>query len=303
MLVERRTDGEARGRRASLMADLSLVGICVIWGTSFAIVKTVVQGINPAAFIAARFALAAVLIGLGAWNRVKILNWATWRAGLLLSIPLFSGFILQTHGLGATTASKAGFITGMHVVFTPLLQWIILRRRVHGYEAAGVGVALAGLGMLTLSGSARPSAGDLLVLACAFAFAVHIVMLAHYSPRHDVVLLSFTQMVWAALLAALVAGRDITEVLSYNRELVLSVAYLGAGGTALAYLVQTVAQKYTPPIRAALILQLEPVFAAIFARILIAEQMSGRQYAGAVTIFAGILVCQIGDSMLEREVS
>jgi len=286
----------------SLFADLSLVGICVVWGTSFAIVKSVVGDINPATFIAVRFGIASIILGLIASPRLKRLDRRTWTAGLLLAVPLIAGFLTQTYGLKATTASKAGFITGMHVVFTPLLEYTIGRRKVLPYQTAGVAVALVGLGLLTLEGFGRPSAGDLLVLACAFAFGLHIVMLGHYSPRHDGFLLSFTQMVWSAVLAAVISGRDMAQALSFGPEVVWSVTYLGATGTALAYLVQTIAQKYTPPTRAALIMQSEPVFAALFAWLLIGERMAAKQFAGAALILLGILVCQIGDIARPQEV-
>ncbi len=286
----------------SVLADLSMVGICVVWGTSFAIVKSSVGDINPATFIAVRFAIASIIIGSISGPRMKKLDRSTWTAGLFLAAPLVAGFLAQTHGLKVTTASKAGFITGMHVVFTPFLEYAFRRTKVLPHQAVGVAVAVAGLAMLTVRGLGRPSAGDLLVLACAFAFGLHIVLLGRYSPRNDGFLLSFTQMVWSTLLAALIAGRDMAQAASFTPDVAWSVLYLGATGTALAYLVQTIAQKYTSPMRTALIMQSEPVFAALFAWLLIGERMDAKQFAGAVLILVGILVCQIGDVVRSREV-
>lgn len=285
-----------------IAADLGLMGICVIWGTSFAIVKTVVGEINPAAFIAVRFAVAALIIGLMSIKRFRNMSMELWLAGFLAAVPLMAGFLVQTAGVKLTTASKAGFITGMHVIFTPFLSWIVLKRRPTAYQVNGIAVAVAGLGLLTLEDFGMPSVGDLLVLACAFAFSVHMVMLARLSPRYDGFLLSFTQMVGAAVLAGAVAGPDLAQAASFGRDVWISVLYLGAAGTAIAYLVQTIAQRYTPPIRAALIMQLEPVFASLFAWLLIGERMDVRQYAGAALILAGILVCQIGDAKKTVEV-
>ncbi len=284
------------------MADLSLVGICVIWGTSFAIVKSVVGETNPATFIAARFTLAAILLGLIASRRLHKLDRELWKAGFVLAVPLMLGFLAQTYGLQGTTASKAGFITGMHVVFTPFLEQKFLRNRIMPYQMAGVGVAVAGLGLLTLDRLSPPTYGDLLVLACAFCFAVHLVLLGHYSPAMDGLLLSVTQMVWAAVFSILVAGSDMVQVVQFDKDLILSVAYLGVMGTALAYLVQTTAQKYTPPTRAALILQTEPVFSSFFARLWLDERFNIQQSVGAILILAGILLCQVGDVRRSREV-
>ncbi len=284
------------------MADLSLVGICVIWGTSFAIVKSVVGETNPATFIAARFTLAAILLGLIASRRLHKLDRELWKAGFVLAVPLMLGFLAQTYGLQGTTASKAGFITGMHVVFTPFLEQTFLRNRIMPYQMAGVGVAVAGLGLLTLDRLSPPTYGDLLVLACAFCFAVHLVLLGHYSPAMDGLLLSVTQMVWAAVFSILVAGSDMVQVVQFDKDLILSVAYLGVMGTALAYLVQTTAQKYTPPTRAALILQTEPVFSSFFARLWLDERFNIQQSVGAILILAGILLCQAGDARRSREV-
>ncbi len=274
----------------------------MVWGTSFAIVKSSVGDINPATFIAVRFAIASIIIGSISGPRMKKLDRSTWTAGLFLAAPLVAGFLAQTHGLKVTTASKAGFITGMHVVFTPFLEYAFRRTKVLPHQAVGVAVAVAGLAMLTVRGLGRPSAGDLLVLACAFAFGLHIVLLGRYSPRNDGFLLSFTQMVWSTLLAALIAGRDMAQAASFTPDVAWSVLYLGATGTALAYLVQTIAQKYTSPMRTALIMQSEPVFAALFAWLLIGERMDAKQFAGAVLILVGILVCQIGDVVRSREV-
>jgi drug/metabolite transporter (DMT)-like permease len=284
------------------LADLSLVGICVIWGTSFAIVKSVVGETNPATFIAARFTLAAILLGLIASRRLHKLDRELWKAGFVLAVPLMLGFLAQTYGLQGTTASKAGFITGMHVVFTPFLEQKFLRNRIMPYQMAGVGVAVAGLGLLTLDRLSPPTYGDLLVLACAFCFAVHLVLLGHYSPAMDGLLLSVTQMVWAAVFSILVAGSDMVQVVQFDKDLILSVAYLGVMGTALAYLVQTTAQKYTPPTRAALILQTEPVFSSFFARLWLDERFNIQQSVGAILILAGILLCQAGDARRSREV-
>lgn len=286
----------------SVLADLSLVGICVIWGTSFAIVKSVVGETNPATFIAARFTLAAILLGLIASRRLHKLDRELWKAGFVLAVPLMLGFLAQTYGLQGTTASKAGFITGMHVVFTPFLEQKFLRNRIMPYQMAGVGVAAAGLGLLTLDRLSPPTYGDLLVLACAFCFAVHLVLLGHYSPAMDGLLLSVTQMVWAAVFSILVAGSDMVQVVQFDKDLILSVAYLGVMGTALAYLVQTTAQKYTPPTRAALILQTEPVFSSFFARLWLDERFNIQQSVGAILILAGILLCQAGDARRSREV-
>lgn len=285
-----------------IAADLGLMGICVIWGTSFAIVKTVVGEINPAAFIAVRFVIAALIIGLMSIKRFRNMSTELWLAGFLAAVPLMAGFLVQTAGVKLTTASKAGFITGMHVIFTPFLSWIVLKRRPTAYQVIGIAVAVVGLGLLTLEDFGMPSVGDLLVLACAFAFSVHMVMLARLSPRYDGFLLSFAQMAGAAALAGVVAGPDLAQAASFGRDVWMSVLYLGAAGTAIAYLVQTIAQRYTPPIRAAIIMQLEPVFAAVFAWLLIGERMDMRQYAGAALILAGILVCQIGDAKKTVEV-
>lgn len=289
-------------RSPALLADLGLVSICLIWGTTFAIVKTVASGTNPATFIAVRFGLAAAMTGAMCLGRRRRMAAGVWAAGFIAAVPLMAGYLTQTVGLGLTTASKAGFITGMHVVFTPIIDWVVTRRRIALYQAAGIAVALVGLALLSLDSFGRLGLGDLLVLACAFFFAVHIVMLSRFSPRHDGFLLSFTQMAGAALLAAAAAGPDMAQAAQFSAAMWASVIYLAVMGTAVAFLIQTLAQRYTPPTRAALLMQLEPVFAAFFAWLLIGETMSAKQYAGAAMILAGIIACQIGDARRALEV-
>jgi len=283
-------------RSPALLADLGLVGICLIWGTTFAIVKTVVGDTNPATFIAVRFALAALVLGAMCLKKFRGVGREVWVAGFIAGVPMMVGFLTQTAGLPLTTASKAGFITGMHVVFTPILDWLVHRRRIALYQVLGICVAVAGLGLLSIETFGRFELGDVLVLACAFSFAVQIVVLSRFSPRYDGFVLSFTQMVSAALLAAAVAGPDLVQAAQFDAGMWGSIFYLAVMGTAVAYLIQTLAQRYTPPTRAALLMQLEPVFAAFFAWLLIGETMSLKHYAGAALILAGILVCQMGDA-------
>ena len=282
------------------MADLSLVGICVIWGTSFAIVKSVVGETNPATFIAARFTLAAILRAHCS-RRLHKLDRELWKAGFVLAVPLMLGFWPKLTDCGNNCVQ--GWIhhrnaRGVHA----LSRAEIPEESDHAISDGRCWVAAAGLGLLTLDRLSPPTYGDLLVLACAFCFAVHLVLLGHYSPAMDGLLLSVTQMVWAAVFSILVAGSDMVQVVQFDKDLILSVAYLGVMGTALAYLVQTTAQKYTPPTRAALILQTEPVFSSFFARLWLDERFNIQQSVGAILILAGILLCQAGDARRSREV-
>lgn len=283
--------------KKNVAADLALVVICIIWGTTFAIVKNTVKVVDPILLIALRMIIASIIVTFLCWRRglLKRMGGETWRSAAVVGIFVYMGFVLQTIGISLTTATKTGFITGLAVVFTPMLSPYILKKNPEWYSWLGVAIAVLGLGMLSLDGWQMPSVGDIYVLACALCFGFQIVLLEKYSPRLNGLLLSMAQFIWIGLLALATAAPKLPEVMDFTPQIWLIIIYLGVMATAVCFMVQTIAQRYVPAVRAAIILQLEPVMGFFFAWLLLGEKLNTRQLFGALMILAAVGVCQYGD--------
>jgi drug/metabolite transporter (DMT)-like permease len=276
--------------------EAGLIAVTLVWGSTFVLVKDGVERVPPASFNALRFGLAAVVLGACCLPALRKLGRDGRRHGALLGVFLFAGYALQTAGLRHTQASTAGFITGMFVVFTPILSAVLLRRRPGPAAVAGVALATGGLALLSLKGSWYPGFGDLLVLGCALAFAAHIVGLGAWSHRHATLPLTAVQLAVAALLHGALAVASEAPRAGYRWDAVVIGALLVTAllASAAGFWVQTAAQRVIPPTRTAIILTMEPVFAGLFGYALLRERLSGQGWLGAGLILAGMLTAELG---------
>lgn len=277
-------------------ADLALIFIALVWGATFVVVKQALDDASALLFLALRFTLAALALGLV--FRPISGKFAAGRplvaGGILAGCCLFAGYVFQTIGLKYTTPSKSAFITGLSIVMVPLLVAVFERKAPLVSEWLGVSIATAGMGLLTLTGPAlRIEKGDLLTLACATGFAAHIVVIGHYAPRFSFEALSITQIATAAALSLGTFWWVETPLLRLSPGVLVAVAITGLLATALAFAVQAWAQQYTTPTRTALIFALEPVFAWLTSFLMSGELLSARSSLGAVLILAGILLVEL----------
>jgi drug/metabolite transporter (DMT)-like permease len=279
----------SRGR-----AELALAAVCLIWGSTFVLIKSALDDISTLLFLALRFSIAAmVLAGIYAVRR-RSWQLGGWRTGMVVGGFLFIGFFFQTLGLRFTTAAKSGFITGLSVVLVPLLSALVYKRAPRIAEWIGVLLASAGLGLMTLDPSSlQMGKGDLLTVGCAVAFAVHILLLGHYSPRMESDWLTLLQISACALFAWSTFGWVEAPYVRWSGIVVMAIAIASVLATALAFWVMTWAQKYTSPTRAALIFTLEPVFAWLTAYLVAGEKLTGHGVAGAACILVGILLVEL----------
>ncbi len=278
---------------ASALAQLSLLAITAIWGLTFVLVQDAIARTPVLSFLAWRFLLAAALVAVLAGRQLRGLSSAGWRAGIVMGAFLTAGYVLQTEGLAHTTAAHSGFITGLFVVFTPLLAALAARRRPTGSIVVGVALSLAGLALLSGAGGQLHPLGDGLTLGCAIAFSVHILVTDRATRDHATSALLAVQLGVcgiACLLAGLAVG-DLRAPTSGPVWLALLVTAILA--SALAFFVQTAAQRHAPPERAALIMAAEPAFAGLFAYLLKDQRLSPAGWFGAVCILAAILLVEL----------
>jgi drug/metabolite transporter (DMT)-like permease len=292
-------------RRHQLTADAALLFVTAVWGATFVMVQDAVAGFPVFAFLGLRFFLAtAVLLPLflrfrRSWQSSSAMDVRPVSQsptgllpGIIIGLALFAGYAFQTFGLRLTTPAKAGFITGLSVALVPIGEALFLRRPPGRAAVAGVGLATVGLALLSLQSDLSVSLGDLLVLCCAVAFAAHILLVGHVAPHWPALRLAFVQIATVAVassLAALLVDRPIGWPPS---NVWFAAAFTGVFATALAFFIQSRAQKQTTPTHTALIFAAEPVFAGLFSFLLIGETLGLRQILGCALILAGMLVAE-----------
>ena len=285
--------------RRERWAGFGFLLIAIVWGGTFPVVKDLVERVPPHALVAARFGLAWLVLSGWAWHKRQAWGPGLLRAGVLAGLILWGGFFTQTLGLQYTSASKAGFITALNVVFVAVMAALFLGKRSGPRTWAGVAVATVGLAVLSLDFSEglqglRPQIGDLLVLLCAVLFAAHIVVVDQLAPRFDPVLLAWVQMGTAGAVAgasAWAVDGGLPGVLAPANAVPL--LYLGLLATAGALLAQVSLQRFVAPARVGLILSLEPVFAALFAWMLLGERLAPSGWAGGALVLAGVVLAEL----------
>jgi drug/metabolite transporter (DMT)-like permease len=238
-----------------------------------------------------RFAIASATLAPAARGRLRPLGAGGLRAGVALGSLLAAGYALQTAGLARTTVSNTGFVTGMYVVLTPVLAYVLFRLRAE--RAVWVGVGLAVLGLALLSGvEAGSPVGDLLVLAGAGAYSLQIVLLERYAPRYDPLGFTAVEMLAAFVgFSALAVALGQVEV-PRGWTVWSALIVTGVFASALAFLVQTWAQRSTSATRTALVFALEPVWAGLFGFLLAGDRLGLLGWAGCALIMAGIVVAE-----------
>lgn len=293
-------------------ADSALLFVAFIWGVTFVMVQEAVRSYPVFAFLFTRFLLAlAGLLPILWWRRSHLSpapHQAPFRrqlaAGALIGLFLFAGYAFQTAGLLYTTPAKAGFITGLGVVFVPLLGIVLKGERLS--PATGLGIAAAGLGLAFLSLSGVDLAdgvnrGDLLVLGCSISFAAQIFAVGQFAPRMNALVLTTVQLAVVVLLAGAASlifepGAPWPPV----GQPLFAALFTGILCTAVAFGVQTAAQRFTTTTHTALIFATEPVFAALASFILIGERLGPAQLLGCGLILAGMLLAELGPGLFGR---
>lgn len=278
-------------RRAQTLASALLVLVTAVWGSTFVLIRDLVATVPPADLLAVRFAVAAVAMVVLFWGPLRALGRAEVGAALALGGLYGVAQILQTTGLAHTDASVSGFVTGTYVVLTPVLSALLLRERVGASTWGAVLLATLGLGVLALRGLSI-GVGEALTLASAGLYALHIVGLGRYSTAARATGMSAVQMLVVAGVSALAATPD-GLVLPGTPGQWAVVLYLATAAGVLALWAQTWAQARLAATRAAIVMTLEPVFAAGFAVALGGESLTGRMVAGGALILTAMYLVEL----------
>lgn len=277
--------------RLRTFATLGLLAMTAVWGSTFVLIKDVVGRMPVADFLAVRFAIAALamlaLFGRHAWRLAP----RQIAQGLALGVVYGIAQLLQTWGLSLIAPSVSGFVTGMYVVFTPVLAWLLLRQRAGAVVWLAVLLATAGLALLSLHGLSVDT-GVWLTLASAALYGLHIVGLGRWSRADAALGMSTLQMI-AIACVCLLATAPHRPMLPPDRGAWLAVLYMALIAGAGALLVQTWAQAHLPSARAAIVMTTEPVFAAAFAVAFGSDVLSWRMLVGGALILAAMYLVEL----------
>lgn len=301
-----------------LLGSILLLFTAMIWGTAFAFQRSGMEHIGPFTFGASRFALSAVAVGIPALareiKRAKTVppseNGAerarrrdTLRGGLCCGAFLGTANMLQQSGLLSTTAGKAGFITALYILLVPILELLLFRKRNGARVWIAAALGAAGLYLLCITEGFSLSRGDALVCLCALVFSGHILCCAHFSRRGDPIAISAIQFAVASLLPAVGALLFERPAWAQITSAAVPILYCGLVSGAVGYTLQMIAQRWTAPAVASLLMSLEAVFAVIGGVLILSERMSAREAAGCAVMFAAIVLVQlpIGEARKERE--
>jgi drug/metabolite transporter (DMT)-like permease len=278
----------------SIQADLALIAITFVWGSTFTVVKNSLAFISPILLVAVRFWIATAVIVIFMPGQIRKLSAKSVCHGLVLSIVLLGSFIFQTLGLRSASPSYSAFITALSVLLVPLLGFIFFRDRPRLQTVAGVSLATLGLWVLLVNiQQMKMGSGEMLTLVCAFLFALQILLLGHFVTTTDYRQLMLLQMAGTALLCTILTPVLENPFIIWHSSLLVYFFVTGILATAVAFYVQARAQQFTTPNRAALIFSLEPFFAALFAYWILGQVLTVREWIGGALILAGILVSEL----------
>ncbi len=315
-----------------IFANLLLLLVTIIWGTTFVLVKEAISSIKPFTFLAVRFFIGGLflllwLVARNYWfpkaaktgtangsafekqacasgnsHVGKRLPKDTLKDSLITGITLFLAYATQTFGLLTVPAGKAAFITGMSVVMVPVASAFLLKSIPDRGTTVGVVLATIGLGLMSLVFPLKIEIGDLLIFLCAIGFAAHILLVGRYSKGNDPVVFTAIQLIVVSI-GSFGAALLWERPLSVPGQTWGAIIYTAILATAITVLIQSAVQRYTSATHTALIFSAEPVFGALFAWIMLGEVLSPREMAGAVLILAGMLISEIPVSKQPKQPS
>lgn len=271
------------------IGELGLSVTAIIWGSGFVASVISLEHYTPYQILAVRFLIGVLILSSIFYKKLKRINKSVLTKGIILGLFLYGAFVLQTVGLVYTTPSKNAFLTAVNVVIVPFIAFFIYKRKIDRFELLGAILAITGVGVISLKISGHINMGDLLTLLCAVAFAFHIFYTAKFVKGEDPVLLTLIQMLTAAVLGFIVVLFKGEVHFSMQQEGIQSLLYLGVFSTTIAFLLQTVAQKYTTETNAAIILSTEALWGMVFSIIILDEMLTIKMVGGAVLILMAII--------------
>ncbi len=282
--------------RNIILANLGLILATLIWGFAFVVVKNSLDLIPPIYLTALRFSVAAIACFAVFFKRIDFKDTKMLLEGAFLGALLFLGYSFQTVGCNYTTASKNAFLTSFYVLIVPLFSWFLTKSRPDIFCIVTAVFGIIGVGFICLDNEGEINIGDILTLACAVFYAIHMVFLEKYNKHRDPAAMTTLQMTSVAILAWIAApiyDGALSIGVFTNPSAIVSILYLGLLSTMLAYLLQNASQKVLSASNASLVMSLESLFGAVFSTIFLPdEHFTLKMIIGAVLLMGAIILSQ-----------
>ncbi|SCW74273.1 Threonine/homoserine efflux transporter RhtA [Paenibacillus tianmuensis] len=278
--------------RTEIRADLMMLGATMLWASSYLFTKVGLQSLDTFNLIALRLLIAFLLSALVFHKRIRSADWSTLSSAFVLGSILFLSFVFITFGVRSTSASNAGFLVGLSVIFVPILSILFLRKKPEARLLLCIGLAIVGIGLLTLTSSLTINQGDMYCILGSLLFAVHMLVTGSVVKKGDAIALGVLQLGFAGLWALSFSFLMETPKLPDTFDAWWSILGLSILCSAVAFVLQVSAQKYASPTRMALIFGTEPLFAAIFAFVFAGEMLTSRGYVGAALLLLSVFLAQ-----------
>lgn len=286
------------GLNSHLKAEFTMLMITMFWGSSYLFMKMGLESIQGFNLIALRFGIAFILAGMVFYKRFMHLDFHMIKYGFILGTILFSAISVVTIGVISTSVSNAGFLFSLTVVFVPLLLAIFFRKKTEKRIVVGAGFSIAGIALLTLNNHFMIRSGDFLIILGALFYAIYIIVTDKLTKNVDSITLGVLQLGFTGAWGLLFSLFFEEPHLPNTTESWVSILALGILCSAIGFIGQTAAQKYTTPTHTGLIFSLEPVFATLFAFIFVGEVLPAKGYLGAILVLIGILSAEIDSKKL-----
>ena len=273
--------------------ELLMLITALMWGSGFVGMTKGLEHWTVFQLMAGRFLAASIILSIVFYKKLKLISKSVLWKGAILGVILFTSFALQTLGLEYTTPSKNAFLTSINVIIVPIIAYVIYKRRIDRFEFIAAGIAIAGIGFLSLQDSLVINLGDMLSILCAVGFAFDIFYTNVFVKTEDALALTIVQFYTATIcsvIAVLVLGQVPT---SYSNEGIAIMLYLAVFCTVVAYACQNIGMQYANPTKSAIILSMESLFGTFFSVLLLNEFLSGRMILGCVLIFFAILFAEV----------
>lgn len=287
--------GSVNGSRGmtQLRADFLMLVVTLLWGSSYLFMSLGLDSFQTFNLVALRFGLAFLLAGIIFYKRLLCTNFKTVFYGFVLGSILFLLMSVVTIGLKYTSISNVGFLFSLSVVFVPLLLAVFFRKKPERKVSFGVSISFIGIALLTLNHTLTINTGDLLIILGAVFYATLIIVTDKLTKNVDSITLGILQLGFAGAWGLIFSFAIETPHLPNTTESWVAILCLSILCSAIGFIGQAYAQKYTTPTHTGLIFSLEPVFAALFAFIFVNETLSTKGYIGAILILVGVLTAEI----------
>lgn len=280
------------------MADLLLIFITLTWGSTFVLMKNILDTLSTFELLSLRFTSALIVLLIIFHKKLKYINFNILKYGSLIGLMLCASLVFQVYGLYYTQASNSSFITSLNVLLVPILSAIFFKKKVNRSSVVGIVFALAGMFFLTGGLNFKFGIGEFLTFLCALCIALQILFIDKFTQNYDAILLGIVQIGFSALCCSLgwvFVGGDFVK---FNSNIIVMLIVVGILGTALAFTGQTYVQKFTSPTHTALIFSLEPVFGLLFALIVPnnlgkVEALTVNKVIGCFGILLGVIISEM----------